>query len=84
MNKRGTKHLQKGASLVEYCLLIALISLATMTSVRGLGRQVSNQFVILNNELNNVGRNELGGGTERSAPPPGIGPGLGGLRPGNK
>ncbi len=35
---------QKGASMVEYALLVALIALIALAAVRGLGVQISESF----------------------------------------
>ena len=35
---------QKGASMVEYALLVALIALIALAAVRGLGTQISQNF----------------------------------------
>jgi Flp pilus assembly pilin Flp len=46
------KKCQKGASLVEYSLLIALIALVTITAVRSIGNNVSTQFSRVNSGVN--------------------------------
>ena len=38
------KKKQKGASLVEYALLVALIAVIAIVAIRGLGQQVSSSF----------------------------------------
>ncbi|NMC62199.1 MAG: Flp family type IVb pilin [SAR324 cluster bacterium] len=38
------KHNERGASLVEYALLVALIAIVAITSVRAAGTKVSQQF----------------------------------------
>ncbi len=38
------KKLQKGASLVEYALLIALIAIAALVAMQVLGQKVSQRF----------------------------------------
>lgn len=42
---------EKGASLVEYALLVALIAIVCIVAVRTLGGTISNQFVNMNNGL---------------------------------
>jgi Flp pilus assembly pilin Flp len=39
---------ERGASLVEYALLVALIAVVAITAVRVLGRTVSGQFSVIN------------------------------------
>jgi Flp pilus assembly pilin Flp len=39
-----SQHRQRGASLVEYALLVALIAVVAIAAVRALGTQVSQQF----------------------------------------
>ena len=39
-----SQHRQRGASLVEYALLVALIAVVAIVGVRALGTQVSRQF----------------------------------------
>ena len=39
-----TKKTEKGASLVEYALLVALIAIAAIVAVRSIGSKVSAQF----------------------------------------
>jgi Flp pilus assembly pilin Flp len=43
-----TKRNQRGASLVEYALLVALIAMVAIVAVRTLGRSVSGQFSFTN------------------------------------
>jgi Flp pilus assembly pilin Flp len=45
---RSVKGSEKGASLVEYALLVALIAVVAIVSVRLLGQTVSRQFSSLN------------------------------------
>jgi Flp pilus assembly pilin Flp len=42
--RREDKKLQKGASLVEYALLIALIAIASLVAMQVLGQKVSQRF----------------------------------------
>lgn len=42
---------QRGASLVEYALLVALIAVVAIASVRILGRTVSQQFSTINAQI---------------------------------
>jgi len=42
---------QKGASMVEYALLVALIALIAIAAVRGLGTQISQSFSGISSEL---------------------------------
>lgn len=39
-----TKKKEKGASLVEYALLVALIAVACIVAIRALGSKISQQF----------------------------------------
>lgn len=39
-----SQHRQRGASLVEYALLVALIAVVAIVGVRALGENVSTQF----------------------------------------
>ena len=39
-----TNNKERGASLVEYALLVALIAIAAIVAVRSLGSKVSQQF----------------------------------------
>jgi pilus assembly protein Flp/PilA len=43
---------QKGASMVEYALLVALIALVALAAVKGLGTQISGNFSSISSELN--------------------------------
>ena len=45
------KNSEKGASLVEYALLVALIAVVAIVAVRALGQSVSRQFSALNSSL---------------------------------
>ena len=38
------KNTEKGASLVEYALLVALIAVACIVAIRALGSKISQQF----------------------------------------
>lgn len=40
----NSKSDERGASLVEYALLVALIAVIAIIAIRGLGRQVSSSF----------------------------------------
>ena len=42
---------EKGASLVEYALLVALIAIAAIVAVRSLGSKVSQQFSSIGGQL---------------------------------
>ncbi len=42
--RKQDKKLQKGASLVEYALLIALIAIAALVAMQVLGQKVSQRF----------------------------------------
>ena len=42
---------QKGASLVEYVLLIALIAVVAIVAMKGLGNQVSSTFSNISSQL---------------------------------
>ena len=44
MNNPQKLHSQRGASLVEYALLVALIAIIAIVAVRALGNSVSSQF----------------------------------------
>jgi pilus assembly protein Flp/PilA len=45
------KKTERGASLVEYALLVALIAIVCIAAVTALGRTVSRQFSSLNTQL---------------------------------
>ncbi|NMC63439.1 MAG: Flp family type IVb pilin [SAR324 cluster bacterium] len=42
---------EKGASLVEYALLVALIAVACIVAIRALGSKVSTQFSTITSAL---------------------------------
>ena len=42
--KRRRRRKEKGASLVEYALLVALIAVVAIASIRLLGRSISEKF----------------------------------------
>ena len=42
---------EKGASLVEYALLVALIAIVCIVAVRTLGNTISNQFTAMNSQI---------------------------------
>lgn len=44
---------QKGASMVEYALLVALIALIAIAAVRGLGSSISTQFSTIGSTIAN-------------------------------
>ena len=45
------KKKQKGASLVEYALLAALIAVLCIIAIRGLGNKISSQFSTIARQL---------------------------------
>jgi len=45
---------EKGASLVEYAILVALIALAVIVVVGILGNQINGVFTTINQTLNNA------------------------------
>ena len=45
---------EKGASLVEYAILVALIALAVIATVLLLGQQIEGVFDTINQALNNA------------------------------
>jgi len=47
-----SQHRQRGASLVEYALLVALIEVVAIVGVRALGTQVSRQFSNIGSAVN--------------------------------
>jgi Flp pilus assembly pilin Flp len=49
------KHRERGASLVEYALLIALISLVTIGSVRAIGTSANGKFSAINTAMTTTG-----------------------------
>jgi pilus assembly protein Flp/PilA len=51
MNLPQNDESEKGASLVEYALLVALIAIVCILAVRTLGNTVSNQFNNMNSAL---------------------------------
>lgn len=42
---------EKGASLVEYALLVALIAIIAIVAIKSLGTAVSSQFSTLSNQI---------------------------------
>ena len=48
------KKKQKGASLVEYALLIALIAVIAIVAMRGLGQRVSASFSEISSQLSST------------------------------
>ena len=48
------KKKQKGASLVEYALLIALIAVIAIVAMRGLGQRVSSSFSEISSGLSSA------------------------------
>jgi pilus assembly protein Flp/PilA len=53
INKKMSVKKQKGASLVEYALLVALIAIVAIVAVRSVGNSVSTQFSSINSNLTN-------------------------------
>ena len=49
-NKNNTKK-QKGASLVEYALLAALIAVVCIVAIRAIGERASTQFSTIGSQL---------------------------------
>ena len=49
--KTVTTKKQKGASLVEYALLAALIAVLCIIAIRGLGNKISSQFSVISTQL---------------------------------
>lgn len=49
------KNAERGASLVEYALLIALISLVTIGSVRAIGTSANTKFSAINTAMTGAG-----------------------------
>lgn len=47
----ATHSKERGASLVEYSLLVALIAIVSITAVSKLGATVSNQFVSIDKAI---------------------------------
>ena len=47
----SVKKSEKGASLVEYALLVALIAIIAIVAVRTLGQSVSQQFSSMNSQI---------------------------------
>jgi pilus assembly protein Flp/PilA len=52
-NKQISKKKEKGASLVEYALLVALIAIVAIVAVQALGRSVSTSFSNINSGVTN-------------------------------
>lgn len=48
---KSEKKTEKGASLVEYALLVALIAVIAIVAVRSLGNTVSSQFNTLSTQM---------------------------------
>lgn len=59
---------QCGASLVEYALLLALISLIGMASVDVFGQAVSQRFSSMSNSIDGVGGVKGGGCVDPASP----------------
>lgn len=55
--KSGSKNKERGASLVEYAILVALIVLVAIAAIRSVGEQVSENFSTIASELDNSGGN---------------------------
>ena len=51
LNKKTLNTQNKGASLVEYALLVALIAIVAIIAVRGLGEKVSTQFSTVSSQI---------------------------------
>lgn len=49
--KTAASKKQKGASLVEYALLAALIAVLCIIAIRGLGNKISTQFSVISTQL---------------------------------
>lgn len=47
MNRKQDFKLQRGASLVEYALLIALVAIAALVAMQVLGQKVSQRFSVI-------------------------------------
>ena len=54
MQARFTKT-ERGAALVEYALLLALISVVCIVALQGLGGQAKEKFVDVGNSIQNAG-----------------------------
>jgi pilus assembly protein Flp/PilA len=52
-NKQISQKKEKGASLVEYALLVALIAIVAIVAVRALGTSVSSSFSQINSGVTN-------------------------------
>jgi len=63
MNTKRNKKNEKGASLVEYALLVALIAIAAIAGINTLGEKVSNTFDDINEKLD-VNLAETDGGVD--------------------
>jgi pilus assembly protein Flp/PilA len=48
---KSVKKAEKGASLVEYALLVALIAIIAIVAIRSLGNTISQQFSALSNQI---------------------------------
>ena len=48
---KSVRRTEKGASLVEYALLVALIAVIAIAGIRTLGQTVSNQFDSINTQM---------------------------------
>ena len=49
------RHSEKGASAVEYALLVALIAVVIIGAVTGLGSSISSKLSFAANAINNTG-----------------------------
>ncbi len=49
---------EKGASLVEYALLVALIAIIAIVAIRTLGDTISQQFSALSDQIDGSGGSE--------------------------
>ncbi|MGI6680744.1 MAG: Flp family type IVb pilin [Bdellovibrionota bacterium] len=45
---------QKGASMVEYALVVALIAIAAVVAIRGLGNQIKTNFEDVESTLESI------------------------------
>lgn len=53
MKKNGNKRNQRGASLVEYALLVALISVAAITGITALGTKANSRLDSVATQISN-------------------------------
>ena len=60
---------KKGATAIEYGLIAALIAVAAITAMRGLGSQLTNTFSKVTTEMQSTGSTSSGGSSGGTTTP---------------